>query len=278
MASIAIIGAGPLGGSLAHKLAARSRIREIRLIDPEAAVARGKALDIQQSGPIESFSARVTADSSLLAAVGADAIVVADAVSGAEHSGEAGLAMIRQLTAAGAGAPIVFAGAAQRDLMMRCVTELRIDPRRIIGSAPAALASAMRALAAVVLDASAVEVVVNIVGVPPRDAVVTWQEGSVSGQPLTSVMAAHDIASLSARVPSLWPPGPYALASAAARVTEGVCLGSRRQYSCFVDVGRGRITSMPIELRQGGIKEILEPSLTRQERTALENANDRKTS
>ena len=48
--------------------------------------------------------------------------------------------------------------------------------------------------------------------------------------------------------PGLWPPGPYALASAAARVAEALCSGSRRQYSCFVDVGRGRIAAMPVVL------------------------------
>jgi malate dehydrogenase len=272
MPFIAIIGAGPLGGSLAHKLASRQRTREIRLIDPEESVARGKALDIYQSGPIEGFSTTLTAYSTNHAAVGADVIVMADAVSGAEHAGEAGLSIIRQLHAAGSSAPIVFAGVSQRELMMRSIVEIRVPPACVVGSAPMALASTMRALSAVVLDASAVDISLNVVGVPPRDVVIAWQEASISGQPLTSVMAPHDIASLSARVSSVWPPGPYALASAAARVTEGVALGSRRQFSCFVDIGRGRITAMPVELRRGGIKRIIEPSLTTQERTALDNA------
>jgi malate dehydrogenase len=272
MPFIAIIGAGPLGGSLAHKLASRQRTREIRLIDPEEAVARGKALDIYQSGPVEGFGTTLTAYATNHAAVGADAIVMADAISGAEHAGEAGLSIVRQLQAAGSSAPIVFAGVSQRELMMRSIVEIRVPSARVVGSAPLALASTMRALSAVVLDASAVDISLNVVGVPPRDVVIAWQEASVSGQPLTSVMAPHDIASLSARVSSLWPPGPYALSSAAARVTEAVALGSRRQFSCFVDIGRGRIAAMPVELRRGGIKRIIEPSLTMQERTALDNA------
>ena len=272
MAFIAIIGAGPLGSSLAHKLAQRQRVPEIRLIDADESVARGKALDIYQSGPVEGFDTVVSAYSNVHAAVGADAIVIADAVTGAEHAGEPGLALIRQINASGSVSPMVFAGSSQRELMMRSVTEVHLPSARLVGSAPAALASTMRALAAVVLDASAVDISLNVAGLPPRDIVIAWQEGSVAGQPLTSAMAAHDIAALSARVPSLWPPGPYALASAAARVTEAVCLGSRRQFSCFVDVGRGRITAMPVELKAGGINRIIEPSLTAQERTLLENA------
>lgn len=272
MSVIAIIGAGALGGALAHKLAGRGRIGEVRLIDSEEAVARGKALDIRQSGPVEGFGTNLTAYASIHAAVGADAIVFADAVSGTEHAGETGLALVRQLTAAGAAAPLVFAGTAQRELMSRVVGELRIPSSRVVGSAPVALAASLRAVCAAVLDSSAVEISLNVVGVPPRDVVIAWQEGSVSGQPLPAVMAAHDIAALSARVASLWPPGPYALASAAARVAEGVCIGSRRQFSCFVDVGRARITAMPVELKRGGLKRIIEPSLTTQERIALENA------
>src|SRR5687768_14075127 len=98
MSFIAIIGAGPIGGSLAQKLAQRSKVGDVRLIDSAGAVARGKALDILQSAPIEGFSARVTAADSINAAAGADAIILADHASGqGEHNGEAGLALVRQL-------------------------------------------------------------------------------------------------------------------------------------------------------------------------------------
>ena len=192
----------------------------------------------------------VTAHGSIHSAVGADAIVFADAVSGGEHTGEAGLALVRQLTAAGASAPIVFAGAAQRELMVRCIRELHLPSTRIIGSAPAALASAMRALSAVVLDASAVEVVAQ------RRGRATRQNGRgvaggvrFRGSRSRRSWAPHEIAALTARLPGLWPPGPYALASAAARVVEAVCAGSRRQYLVFRAMsGRGRIAAMPVEL------------------------------
>ena len=274
MPVIAIIGAGALGGALAHKLASRSRVRDVRLIDAEESVARGKALDILQAGPVEGSATGLNAYGSIHAAAGADVVVFADAAGGAEHAGEAGLGLVRQLNAAGGSAPLVFAGATQRELMSRCATELHIPASRLVGSAPWALAASLRALCGVVLDQSAVEVVLHVIGVPPRNTVVPWQEATVSGQPLPAVMAAHEIAALSARVASLWPPGPYALGSAATRVVEALCLGSRRQFSCFVDLGRGRIAAMPVELEIGGIKRVIEPSLTGQERTAMDNAID----
>jgi malate dehydrogenase len=274
MSVIAIIGAGPLGSATAHKLASRSRVAEVRLIDPAEAVARGKALDIQQAGPVERFSTTLSAHGSILAAAGAHAVIIADETSGAEHAGESGLSLVRQLEASGITAPLVFAGASQRPLIQLASRELHVETRRLLGSASHALGSALRAMSAVVLDASAVEISLDVFGVPPRHAVIAWHEGTISGQPLTAVMGAHEIAALSSRVSGLWPPGPYALASAAARVAEAVCFGSRRRYSCFVDAGRGRIAAMPVELQPGGIKRIIEPSLSSVERTALENALD----
>jgi malate dehydrogenase len=273
MPLIAIIGAGPIGSALAHTLAGRSRVREIRMIDPAGDVARGKALDILQSGPIENVGTRITGAESLHAAAGADVVAIADAATGsAEHAGEAGLALVRRLRDAGIAAPLVFAGAAQRELMMRALSELHLPSARVLGAAPLALESAVRAICGVVADTSPVEVSLSVAGVPPTHAVVAWEAAAVAGHPLTSVLGPHEIASIAARIPGLWPPGPYALGSAGARIAEALCVGSRRRYSCFVDAGRGRIVALPVELERGGVKRIIQPSLTRLEQTALENA------
>ena len=273
MSFIAIIGAGPLGGTLAHTLASRDHVREVRLIDTEERIASGKALDILQSSPVEQFSTRVIASGALAAAAGAAAIVIADsATRQGEHSGEDGLALLRRLIAIDDAAPIVCAGGSQRELIARAVGELHIQRPRIVGSAPYALESAVRALAGLAIDASGAEIALRIVGVPPHAAVVSWEEASAFGQPIAAHLAPHEIAALNARVPGLWPPAPYALASAAARVIEAIVCGSRRRFSCFVSLPRQSVVAMPVELGEDGVRRVLEPTLTRNERTRLENA------
>jgi malate dehydrogenase len=276
---IAIIGSGAIGGAVAHALAVRDRVAEVRLIDPSGSVARGKALDLQQSSPVEGFSTRISAAEPIEAAIGGEVVVIADsATNNAEHAGEAGLALIRHLVRAGNRAPILFAGAGQTELLARSVSELHVPRRQVLGSAPLALESALRALTGVALDGSAVEVSLRIVGRPPRQAVVAWEEATAFGQPLATQLPPHVIGGLSARIPGLWPPGPYALASAAARVVEGMVLRSRKRFSCFVAVDGGPVrhsaVSMPVELGPHGVARVLEPALTRQERTLLENAVD----
>jgi len=277
VAFVAVIGSGPLGGALVHTLALRDRIREIRLIDPHAGSAQGKALDILQSSPVEGFAARIEAAQSLYSAAGADAIVIADAgASGAEHTGETGLAIARQVAAVEAAAPLVFAGATQRELIARSVGELHVARTRVLGTAPGALESALRALAGLAIDASGADVQLKIVGTPPRGAVVGWEEATVSGMPLRSELAPHAMAALTARIPDLWPPEPYALASAAARVVEGIVNGSRRRFSCFVSIdagpSRNTVIALPVIVGPQGVVRVLEPGLTRQERTQMENA------
>ena len=93
-----------------------------------------------------------------------------------------------------------------------------------------------------------------------------------SASRISAHLAPHEIAALNARLPGLWPPGPYALASAAARVVEAIANGSRRRFSCFVSLPRQTVAAMPVELGEDGVRRVLEPALTRQERTRLENA------
>lgn len=274
---IAVVGSGPLGGAIAQKLALRDRVPEIRLIDPHGAVAQGKALDILQSSPVERFSARIVSAQSLHAAAGAGAIVIADsAETGRELTTEGGISLVRALAAIEGAAPLVFAGASQRELIGRSAGELKVDRRRVLGTAPGALESALRALTGLALDGSGAEVQLRVFGSPPERAAVGWEEATASGMPLRSQLPPHAIAALAARIPTLWPPGPLSLASAAARVLEGILNGSRGRFSCFValDAGpvRQAVAAMPVEVGARGLVRILEPALSRLERTQMENA------
>ena len=276
MSIVAIIGAGPLGGALAHALAGRSRIDEVRLIDPQGRIAEGKALDILQSAPVEQFGTRVSAATTYAAAGGADVIVFADSVADGEFSNESGLSVVRQIARMDVTAPLLFAGGSQRELMGRTIGELRVSSRRVIGSAPLGLESAVTALAAALADISPNDLSIGIAGVPPRDAVIGWDAATAFHQPISTVLPAHQLSALSSRAAALWPPAPYTLASAAARVSEALVNGSRRRYTCFaaIDVtgaGRDMIAAVPVEIVKGGIERTLEPALSRHERTAFEN-------
>jgi malate dehydrogenase len=72
---IALIGAGNIGGTLAHLIGLKE-LGDVILLDVAAGVAQGKALDITQSGPIEGFDAHMTGSSDYAAIAGADVVIV----------------------------------------------------------------------------------------------------------------------------------------------------------------------------------------------------------
>jgi len=72
---IALIGAGQIGGTLAH-LAAIKELGDIILFDIAEGTPQGKSLDISQSGPMEGFDATIKGANSYADIAGADVCIV----------------------------------------------------------------------------------------------------------------------------------------------------------------------------------------------------------
>ena len=72
---IALIGAGQIGGTLAH-LAALKELGDIVLFDIAEGTPQGKALDLAHSGPVNGFNASLTGANSYEAIAGADVVIV----------------------------------------------------------------------------------------------------------------------------------------------------------------------------------------------------------
>ena len=72
---IALIGAGNIGGTLAH-LSGLKELGDVVLFDVFGGVAAGKALDIMQSGPVDGFDSMMTGGSDYAAIAGSDVVIV----------------------------------------------------------------------------------------------------------------------------------------------------------------------------------------------------------
>lgn len=72
---IALIGAGNIGGTLAH-LAALKSLGDIVLVDVAEGVPQGKALDLAQSGAVEGFGVSIKGSNDYAAIKGADVCIV----------------------------------------------------------------------------------------------------------------------------------------------------------------------------------------------------------
>jgi malate dehydrogenase len=72
---IALIGAGNIGGTLAH-LVGLKQLGDVVLFDVFGGVAAGKALDIMQSGAVDLFDSVMSGGSDYAAIAGADVVIV----------------------------------------------------------------------------------------------------------------------------------------------------------------------------------------------------------
>ena len=277
MSTVAVFGAGDLGAACAQAIASRERARRIVLIDSSANAAIGKALDIQQAGAISGFATRLEATADETRASGSAVMVVADRFGAAssEWQGEDGLGLVRRV-AASSDVPLVFAGAAQGDLMRAASQELRIATRRLIGSASEAFSSAVSAIVALEARCSPAEVCVAVLGTPPA-FVIPWGEASIGGYALDRVVSQVQLRRIEARAARLWPPGPYALGAGAARVVEAVLDAARRSYNVLTVLDgefgvRDRVAAVPALLASHGVARIRTPLLNTREQVQLDTA------
>ena len=279
MSTVCIIGAGDVGGAVAHALARGERVRRVLMVDTVGRAAAGKALDIQQSGAIEGFHVRLDGTDDLSRATGCAVCVIADRFGqpSSDWQGEEGLALLTRLAPYVGDAPVVFTGASQTGLLLAAVREAGFQRDRLIGSASEALVAAVRAIVAMEAHGSPSEVGLTVLGAPPAGFVVPWSEASIGGYGLERVLSQVQITRIEARAARLWPPGPFALGLAGARVTEALARSSRRTFSVLTVLGgefgvRGRVGALPVILSPSGIAHRRVPTLNTRERVRLETA------
>src|SRR5688572_30680100 len=278
-----------MGGAAAREIAALDLVSRIVIVDDLANVAAGKALDVAQSGPVDRYHTALSGTSDIAAIVGAAAIVIADrAGSGpqalkpsgpqdSEWTDDAGLGLLKRVAGLNQQAFIVCAGARQASIIEKSVNEAGLPRLRVFGSAPEALRSAVIAITAVEANAAPADISLSVLGRPPHSVIVPWDEASIAGRCATQVLTAAQLARLEARIARLWPPGPYALAAAAARLVQTALTRSLRVHAVQVAVTRdegipGRSATMPVTLNPAGIATLVPPSLSARDRVRFETS------
>lgn len=279
MTTVAILGAGVIGAAAARAIAAGGRVARVVLIDPSGPAAAGKALDIQQSGAIARFHARLEGTDDLSRAAACDVCVLADRAdeSAGEWRGDQGLALLSHAASCLGAAPVVLAGASQTGLIAQAVAEAGFEGRRLVGSAATAFASAVTAIVAAEAACAPADVLLTVLGVPPSGLVVAWAGGSIGGYPLTERLSPAAFRRVEARAAGLWPPGPHTLGAAAARIVHIILTSGRQVPSVFTwltgEFGvRHRAGAVPARLGARGVVQTLVPDLTVRERVRVQVA------
>ena len=193
---IALIGAGQIGGTLAH-LAASKELGDIVLFDIIDGVPQGKALDLAESGPVDGFNAKLTGTSSYADIAGADVIIVTAGVPrkpGMSRDDLLGI-NLKVMDAVGAGikahAPGAFVICITNplDAMVWALQKTSgLPPHRIVGMAGVLDSARFRHFLSDEFKVSVEDVTAFVLGGHGDDMVPSVRYSTVAGIPLPDLV------------------------------------------------------------------------------------------
>jgi malate dehydrogenase len=193
---IGLIGAGQIGGTLAH-LAALKELGDIVLFDIVDGIPQGKALDLSESGPVEGFNAKLTGASSYAEMAGADVIIVTAGVPrkpGMSRDDLLGI-NLKVMDAVGAGikahAPGAFVICITNplDAMVWALQKTSgLPPHRIVGMAGVLDSARFRFFLSEEFKVSVEDVTAFVLGGHGDDMVPSVRYSTVAGIPLPDLV------------------------------------------------------------------------------------------
>ena len=289
---IALIGAGNIGGTLAH-LAALKQLGDVVIYDVVEGMPQGKALDIAESAPIEGFDAVLKGTNSIADIAGADVCIVTSGLARKPGMSRDDLLGINAkiISEVGGGikthAPNAFVIVLTNPLdamvtLMKQVTGFK--KQQVIGMAGVLDSARYRTFLAMELGVSVQSVQALVLGGHGDDMVPIRSSCTVGGLPVTSLISAERLDAIEARtrqaggeIVGLLKTGSafYSPASAAIRMAESYLYDRKEILPCAAylegEYGlKDLYVSVPVRIGAGGVEQVLEVPLSDKEKKELE--------
>jgi malate dehydrogenase len=287
---IALVGAGMIGGTLAH-LCALKRLGDVVLFDVIEGLPQGKALDLLEAGPIEGYDVQLTGTNSYADIAGADVCIVTAGVPrkpGMSRDDLLGInAKIISAVAAGlkAHAPAAFVIVLTNplDAMVTLMKRLTGFPKqRVVGMAGVLDSARYRAFIAAELHVSVTSVSAMVLGGHGDDMVPVRSACTVGGVPVARLIPAGRLDAIETRVRqaggeivALLKTGSayYSPAEAAVEMADAFLNDRQKILPCaaYLEGGfRDLYVGVPVQIGAGGVERVVEIELRPEERSALD--------
>jgi malate dehydrogenase len=296
---IALIGAGQIGGTLAH-LVGLKELGDVVLFDIAEGIPQGKALDIAESAPVSGFDAVYKGANDYADIAGADVIIVTAGVPrkpGMSRDDLIGI-NLKVMEAVGAGikqfAPAAFVICITNplDAMVWALQKFAgLDPKKIIGMAGVLDSARFRHFLAEAMDVSVEDVSAFVLGGHGDDMVPLVRYSTVGGIPLPDLVKMGWLTQdkLDAMVERTRKGGGeivnllktgsafYAPAASAIAMAESYLKDKKRVLPCAgyltgqygVD---GLFIGVPVVIGANGVERIVEISLSGEEKAMFDKS------
>ena len=291
---IALIGAGNIGGTLAH-LAAAKALGDVVLFDVVEGVPQGKALDLAQCGPVEGFDVNLKGTNDYADIAGADVIIVTAGIARKPGMSRDDLLSTNAKIVGDVAAKIrdtspqavVIVVSNPLDAMVQRTFQVTgFPPQRVIGQAGILDTARYRAFLAMELGVSVEDISAMLLGGHGDTMVPIPSCTSVGGIPVTQLIAPDRLESIvtrtrngGAEIVALLKTGSayYAPAAATAQMVEAVVRDKKRIVPCAAYCDKeygvgGYFVGVPVILGSAGIEKIIELDLLPGERAAFDKS------
>ena len=293
---VSVIGAGNVGATAAQRLAEK-QLCDVVLVDIVEGVPQGKALDLNEAAPIEKHDSHLTGANSYEETAGSDIVIITAGIPrkpGMSRddliSTNAGIvkSVTKEVASRSPGAILIIVSN-PLDAMCHVAFDASGFPKeRVIGMAGVLDSARFRAFIAMELDVSVENTHAFVLGGHGDTMVPLPRYSTVAGIPITELMAPDRIDALvertrngGAEIVGLLKTGSayYAPASAAVEMAESILKDKKKILPCAAylqgEYGQqGLFIGVPVKLGARGVEDIIEITLTEEEKQALQKSAD----
>ena len=285
-----MVGAGNVGATVAQEIARRD-YADVVLVDIIEGLPQGKALDINEAGPVLGYEPRVVGTNGYDATAGSDVVVV---TSGKPRSpgmsrddlvttNQAIVAAVTERSVAESPQAILLVVTNPLDAMCHVAKDASGFPKeRVFGMAGILDTARFRTFIAWATGTAARDVQATVLGGHGDQMVPVVSSASVGGVPLRHLLSDETIAELVERTrkgggevvnllgTSAW----YAPGAAVAEMVDAIVLDQKRVLPCTAllegEYGiDGLYMGVPVKLGAGGVEDVVELELTPEEQGEL---------
>lgn len=287
MSKITVVGAGNVGATCANVLAHEDIVNEVVLIDIQGNMAKGKALDMWQQAPVDSYSTRVTGGDDYALTAGSDIVIITAGIPRKPGMSRDDListnakivVSVTQNILKYTKNPIIIVVSNPLDVMTYAVWKASgLSDKRVIGMAGVLDTARYRAFLAEELDVSPKDIQAMLMGGHGDTMVPLPRYTTVSGIPVTEMIRKDRLDAIIERTKvgggelvnlmgtSAW----YAPGAAAAQMAISIMRDEKRIYPCCVRMnGQYKLKDIfvgaPVKLGKKGIQEIIKLRLKKDE-------------
>ncbi|MGK2962724.1 MAG: malate dehydrogenase [Gemmatimonadaceae bacterium] len=292
---ITVVGAGNVGATTAQRIAEKELARQVILVDIMEGVPQGKGLDQWESAPIEGFDSRVVGTNGYDETANSEIVVITAGIARKPGMSRDDLlntnaGIVKQVSEnikSTSPDAIVIMVSNPLDVMSYVAKEVTGFPReRVLGMAGVLDTARYRSFIAEALDVSVRDIQAMVLGGHGDTMVPLISYTSVSGIPITQLMSKERLDAIvdrtrngGAEIVKYLKTGSayYAPSAAAVQMCEAIVRDQKRILPCAAwlegEYGMtGLFLGVPCKLGRRGLEQILEVTLTDEERAALEKS------